>query len=167
MRERQGMKLGVISDTHGYINPKVFPIFAGVEQILHAGDIGSEDIITTLETIAPVQAIHGNTDGFPLRARYPAVLTLDMNEALICILHDFIGLDDPRITGAVNKSGKKKLDLLIYGHTHEAKLARSGEVLLFNPGAAGKRRFTLRPAVGLLTVSESGELTPEIFYLDD
>ena len=161
------MKLGVISDTHGYINPKVFPIFAGVGQILHAGDIGSEDIITTLEAIAPVQAIHGNIDTFPMSTRYPAVLTLDINGALICIIHDFFGLPDPRITDAVQNSGKKKLDLLIYGHSHEAKLARNGEVLLFNPGAAGKQRFSLRPAVGLLTVSESGELTPEICYLND
>ncbi|TDI95107.1 MAG: metallophosphoesterase [Caldithrix sp.] len=161
------MEIGVISDTHGYINPKVFPIFEGVEQILHAGDIGSEDIITTLEAIAPVQAIHGNVDMFPLRARYPAVLTLDINGALICIIHDFFGLPDPRATGAVQKSGKKKLDLLIYGHSHEAKLERSGEVLLFNPGSAGKQRFSLRPAVGLLTVSEGGQLTPEICYLDN
>ena len=161
------MKLGVISDTHGYINPKVFHIFEGVGQILHAGDIGSEDIITTLETIAPVQAIHGNIDAFPFSTKYPAVLTLDINGALICIIHDFFGLPDPRITNAVQNSGKKKLDLLIYGHSHEAKLARNGEVLLFNPGAAGKQRFSLRPAVGLLTVSESGELTPEICYLND
>jgi len=70
------MKLGVISDTHGYINPKVFPIFEGVGQILHAGDIGSEDIITTLETIAPVQAIHGNIDAFPLNTRYRLSYTL-------------------------------------------------------------------------------------------
>ena len=54
------MKIGVISDTHSYINPKVFPAFEGVELILHAGDIGSEDIITSLETLAPVKAIHGN-----------------------------------------------------------------------------------------------------------
>jgi len=106
-------------------------------------------------------------DTFPLSTRYPAVLTLDINGALICIIHDFFGLPDPRITDAVQKSGKKKLDLLIYGHSHEAKLARNGEVLLFNPGSAGKQRFSLRPAVGLLTVAENGQLTPEICYLED
>lgn len=160
------MKLGVISDTHGYINPNVFPIFEGVEQILHAGDIGSEDIITTLEAIAPVQAIHGNVDTFPLSTKYPGTLTLEIHGALICIIHEFFSLNDPVIQGAVAQSGNKELAMVIYGHTHQAKLQRAGEVLLFNPGSAGKRRLSLRPAVGLLTISTRGELTPEICYLN-
>ncbi|MFQ5603868.1 MAG: metallophosphoesterase family protein [bacterium] len=160
------MKIGVISDTHGFIHPKVFSIFDGVEQILHAGDIGSEDIVTSLETLAPVQAVYGNIDSFPLTSRYPEILTLELAEFTVCILHQYFGMDHPLIQNAVKNTPKKKIDLLIYGHTHQAQLERQGDLLLFNPGAAGRQRFSLRPAVGLLTLDIRGAMLPEIIYLD-
>jgi putative phosphoesterase len=160
------MKIGVISDTHGYVNPKVFSVFEGVEFILHAGDIGSEDVMTSLETLAPVRAIHGNVDTFPLSTRYPDVLTIEIQGVAICMIHQFISLNNSVIQNAAKQFPKKKIDLLIYGHTHEAKLERVGGVWLFNPGAAGKRRFFLKPAVGLLTISAPGRVIPEIIYLE-
>jgi putative phosphoesterase len=160
------MKIGVISDTHGFIDPKVFTVFDGVELILHAGDIGSEDIITSLETMAPVKAIHGNIDMFPLSTRYPEVLALEVEGAAICLIHQFIDVRNSKIRDAMAKTSQARPDIVIFGHSHEAKLEQSGEVLLFNPGSAGKRRFSLRPTVGLLTVSE-GDFTPEIVYLDE
>lgn len=160
------MKIGVISDTHGYIHPKVFSIFNGVDLILHAGDIGSEDVITSLETLAPVKAIHGNVDTFPLSTRYPGILALDIQGVGICMIHQFFGLKSPKIQEAARKLSKKKIDVLIYGHTHQAKLERDGEVFLFNPGSAGKRRFSLKPTVGLLTISDNRNYRPEIIYLE-
>lgn len=161
------LRIGVISDTHGYINPKVFEVFEGVDQILHAGDIGNEDVITSLEAVAPVQAIHGNIDTFPLRSRYPDVLTLDIRGVAICLIHEFRGLQDPLLQARWHHLSKPKPDVVIFGHSHQATLEKEGDVVLFNPGAAGKRRFNLRPAVGLLTITEDGAYTPEIVYLDE
>ncbi|MFQ5865145.1 MAG: metallophosphoesterase family protein [bacterium] len=159
------MKVGVISDTHGAIHPKVYSVFEGVEMILHAGDIGTEDVITSLETLAPVRAIHGNVDTFPLSTRYDEILTLEIHGVAICMIHQFISFNNSVIQNAMMQFPHKRIDLLIYGHTHEAKLERVGEVLLFNPGSAGKRRFSLKPAVGLLTISDKRKFTPEIVYL--
>ncbi|MFQ5825143.1 MAG: metallophosphoesterase family protein [bacterium] len=161
------MKIGVLSDTHGFINPNVFSIFDGVELILHAGDIGSEDIITSLETLAPVKAIHGNMDTFPLSTRYLQILTLEIHEVAICMIHQFISVTNSVIQNAALKLPNNKIDLLIYGHTHQPKLERVDGVLLFNPGSAGKRRFSLRPTVGLLTILNNGKFIPEIIYLEE
>lgn len=163
---KQNLKIGVISDTHSYINPKVYEVFEGVDQILHAGDIGHVDVIASLEAIAPVQAIHGNIDTFPLLSRYPDILTIEIRGVAICMIHEFKGLQDPLLKARLQDLQKSKLDLVIFGHSHEAKLDRQDDVILFNPGAAGKRRFNLRPAVGLLTIAEQGSFTPEIVYLD-
>jgi hypothetical protein len=160
------MKIGVIADTHGYLHPNVFRVFDGVELILHAGDIGTEDIITSLETIAPVRAIYGNIDTFPLSTRYPEVLAMEIHGVGICMIHQFISVKTSLVQNALQKLANGKLDLVICGHTHEAKLQRKDGVLVFNPGSAGKRRFSLRLAVGLLTIPDDGSYTPEIVYLD-
>ena len=160
------MTIGVISDNHGYLHPKVFSVFEGVDLILHAGDIGSEDIITTLETLAPVQAIHGNIDTFPLVTRYPEVLSTTAEGVTLCMIHEFVGLDDPKILAEMKNYAGRDLDVLIYGHSHRAKLERIGGTYLFNPGSAGKRRFSLRPAVGLLKIAGQNSFVPEIVYLD-
>ncbi len=160
------MKIGVIADTHGYLHPNVFRVFEGVELILHAGDIGTEDIITSLETIAPVRAIYGNIDTFPLSTRYPEVLAMEIHGVGICMIHQFISVKTSQVQNAQGKLANGKLDLVICGHTHEAKLQQKDGVLIFNPGSAGKRRFSLRQAVGLLTISENGNYVPEIVYLE-
>ncbi len=158
--------IGVISDTHGYIDPRVYPALEGVELILHAGDIGEEDVITSLETLAPVQAVWGNVDTFPLTTRYPEVLAVDTGGVRICVIHQYVDLKTSNIQNVVRSQLGGKLDVLIYGHSHQARLERAGDTYLFNPGSAGKRRFSLRPAVGLITIYASGAFTPEIIYLD-
>lgn len=160
------MKIGVISDTHSYINPKVFPAFEGVELILHAGDIGSEDIVTSLETLAPVKAIQGNIDTFPLSTRYPEVLATEIEGVVICIIHHFIDIRHSQIRQVLEQISRRQPDIVIFGHSHQAKLEHVGEVLLFNPGSAGNRRFSLRPSVGLLDISSDGTFSPDIVYLD-
>ena len=161
------MKIGVISDTHGSLHPNVFRAFEGVELIFHAGDIGSEDIITSLETITPVRAIYGNIDAFPLSTRYPEVLALEIHGVGICMIHQFISIKTSSIQNALRTLNNGKLDLVICGHTHEAKLERKEDVLIFNPGSAGKRRFSLRQAVGILTINEDGRFVPEIVFLEN
>lgn len=157
--------IGVISDTHNFINPKVFSVFQGVELILHAGDIGDGNIITSLETIAPVQAVYGNVDTFPIITRNPEVYTDIIEEIKICMLHQFTGMNSSAIQDASQKLGGE-LDIVIFGHSHRASLQRAGNTFLFNPGAAGKKRFSLRPAVGLIKIKKSGQFVPEIIYLE-
>ncbi len=159
------MKIGVLSDTHGYFNPKILTIFKGVDHILHAGDIGNEDVITILETIAPVKAVHGNIDTHPINSKYPLVLTTEFHGVFNCVIHQFTNLKNPFLQTATAKSSKKKIDLLIYGHTHHAKLEREGDILLFNPGAAGRERVSNYATVGLLSISENGNVQPEIINL--
>jgi putative phosphoesterase len=159
------MKIGVISDTHGYLNPKVFDLFSGVEQILHAGDIGSEDVITGLEVIAPVVAVHGNVDRYPLAHRYPAAQALTIAEVGIVIVHDIADLETERVRKLFDRLPKGRPDLVIYGHSHIARVHRQGETVLFNPGAAGKARLKSRPSVGLLEISAPGRFETQTLSL--
>jgi len=160
------MKLGVVSDTHGYIHPKVYDIFTGADTILHAGDIGTEDVITSLQAMAPVHAVHGNVDSFPLTERYPAVISHVIGGVRICLLHDIQYRDSAEVRAAITAMPGREVDLFICGHTHRALLQRQGDALFFNPGSAGKRRFSLRLSVGLVTISDDGRFVPEIVYLD-
>ncbi len=159
------MKIGVISDTHGYLDPGVFSVFKNLDLILHAGDIGSEDIITALETLAPVQAVFGNVDGFPFVERYPEVAVVERAGVVIAMTHQFRRLDDPALQHALAEAGHARADVLIYGHSHRAALEERDGVLLFNPGSAGRPRFSLRPAVGLLFLRGGGRFEPRIVYL--
>lgn len=158
--------IGVISDTHGYIDPRAYSALDGVELILHAGDIGNEDVIASLETVAPVQAVWGNVDAFPLTTRYPEVLAVAPGGVRICVIHQYVDLRTSNIRNVVRRQLEGKLDILIYGHSHQARLERAGDIYLFNPGSAGKRRFSLRPAVGLITIYDTGVFMPEVIYLD-
>ncbi len=157
--------IGVISDTHNFINPKVFSVFEGVELIFHAGDTGTENIITSLETIAPVQAVYGNVDTFPIITRYPEVFSETIEGIKICMLHQFTGMNSDLILNASQKL-RGELDIVIFGHSHRASLQREDNTFLFNPGAAGKKRFSLKPAVGLIKIINPGQFVPEIIYLD-
>ena len=159
------MRIGVISDTHNYIDPRVFPLFEEVELILHAGDIGGEDSITSLEAGAPVKTVYGNMDSFPMTTKYSEVLATEIERVAICMIHQLVDVQDMKIRIAMTTTSKGSPDVLIYGHTHQAKLTRTEGVLLFNPGSAGKRRFNLKPSVGLLTISAGGKVTAEIKYL--
>ncbi|RMF69290.1 MAG: metallophosphoesterase [Calditrichaeota bacterium] len=163
---RKTMTLGVVSDTHGFLDPKVFNVFSDVDLILHAGDIGHEDVITALETIAPVRAVHGNVDGFPLCERYPAVYAEELAGVVFCMVHERVDPDSRVVTDALATVTTKPLDVLIYGHSHLARLERVGEVLLLNPGSAGRPRFSLRPAVARITIEPDKPVAAEIIYLD-
>lgn len=142
------MKVGLISDTHGKLRNEVFDAFANVDLILHAGDIGSADIVTALEAIAPVHAVHGNTDGFGLRAVYPEELQLTFEGKRIHIVHGH-QLGSP--TPAKLRAGHSSADVIVYGHTH-MPLLDAAPPLVVNPGAAGPARFNLKPSVAILVM---------------
>ncbi len=138
------MKIGVIADTHGLLRPEVFSAFAGVEHILHAGDVGDAATLARLQAIAPVSAIRGNIDRSGPCAALPPEEYITLGGVNLYMLHDAHTLSlDP---AAAN------VQAVIFGHSHKPLLEHRRGVLFFNPGAAGPRRFSLPITVGLLHI---------------
>jgi putative phosphoesterase len=142
------MRLGVISDTHGLLRPEVFDAFAEVDHILHAGDIGSLELLGDLEALAPVTAVYGNTDGSELRNRVPRVARVELDGFDILVTHgDQFGSPTPEKLNAAFPEAQ----ILVYGHTHRPLLTIVDVVVtVMNPGSAGPRRFKIPPSVGIL-----------------
>ncbi len=145
------MKIGVISDTHGHLDPRIPELFAGVEHILHAGDIGAPSIILELENIAPVTAVLGNND-FGLNFRETEVVQLSGKKFLVHhIVHPPHPEEDIR-----RRITREVPDVVVFGHTHKAFSENLGATLYFNPGYAGKPRFRLERSVALLICDAEG-----------
>jgi putative phosphoesterase len=142
------MRLGVIADTHGLLRPEVFHAFAEVDHILHAGDIGSLELLAELEALAPVTAVYGNTDGSEVRQRVPRVAQVELDGFDIVVTHgDQLGSPTPEKLNAAFPDAQ----ILVYGHTHRPLLTIVDVVVtVMNPGSAGARRFKLPPSVGIL-----------------
>lgn len=141
------MLIGLISDTHGQLRPQILEHFRNVELILHAGDVGGEDILTELETVAPVHAVAGNTDGFPLAGRLPEQQVLELLGWRVVVTHGH-RLGSPN--AARLRAAHPDADIIVYGHTHKPLIERVEGKLIVNPGAAGPARFKLMPSVALL-----------------
>lgn len=153
-RPTDALKIGLISDTHGLLRPEVFEAFRGVDRILHAGDVGREDILIELGAIAPVDAVYGNTDGWELRAALAAERTLKLAGHTIVLVHgDLLGSPNPTSL----RRAYSDADVIVYGHTHQQLIDRvEGGALTINPGAAGPARFKLKPSVALLSLDKGG-----------
>ena len=140
------MRIGVISDTHGYFDPRITTHFAGVEHIIHAGDIGDAAVLARLEALGPVTAVTGNVDwGGPLDRRYGRTARLEFAGYTIYVTH--IG-GKPAALAA--RLPDPRPDVYIYGHSHIPSVEHLNGVLFLNPGAAGKPRFGRRPSLALL-----------------
>ena len=148
------MKIGVISDTHGLLRPEVAPALAGVERILHLGDVGKISILDELNRIAPVTAIRGNTDREGACGELPETDVVLIADRYVYMLHD---LDTLHLDPAAGKFAA-----VLFGHSHVPNFYRRKGVLYFNPGSCGPRRFDLPVTVGLLTVGEDGEFEAKI-----
>lgn len=142
------MRLGIISDTHGLLRPGVFDVFAKVDHILHAGDVGPPGILTELEAIAPVTAVYGNTDGWELRGRLPQVAKVRLDGFDIVVTHgDQFGSPTPEKLNAAFPEA----EIIVFGHTHRPLLTTVDVVVtVMNPGGAGPERFDLLPSVGIM-----------------
>jgi putative phosphoesterase len=143
-----GLRLGIISDTHGVLRPEVFDAFREVDHILHGGDIGEWDIMAELRVIAPVTAVYGNTDDVEMRRRLPKVAYIELDGFDIVVTHgDQLGTPTP----AKLHAEFPKAEIIVYGHTHRPLLELVDRtVTVMNPGGAGPRRFDLRPSVGIM-----------------
>jgi uncharacterized protein len=152
------MLIGVISDTHGLLRPEALTALASVEHIIHAGDLGSPDIIPRLAEIAPVTPIRGNVDTQPWARELPAQEVVTLAGRTICVVHDLGELDlDPAAAG---------FDMVISGHSHMPKAETKQGVVYLNPGSAGPRRFKL--PVTLATVDLAAQpLRPTIRQIVD
>ena len=149
--------IGLISDTHGLVRATVFDALAGVELILHAGDVG-DGVLEELEAIAPVRAVFGNTD--PVDPRLEESLELTIGGLSIHVSHGHeLGAPTPQKLLAAYAA-----DVIVYGHTHRQLVTRADGRLVVNPGAAGQRRFNLQPSVGRLTI-EDGAAAVELVDL--
>jgi hypothetical protein len=141
--------IGLISDTHGQLRAGVHEAFAGVDLILHAGDVGGDDILDELSLIAPVHAVYGNTDD-PANPRLQAEIVRQIGGLVIHVGH---GHESGRLTADALLE-RYSADVLVYGHTHKQSVTRREGRLVINPGAAGPRRFHLMPSVARLTISD-------------
>jgi putative phosphoesterase len=140
--------LGLISDTHGLVRPSVHEALAGVDLILHAGDVGWDEILDELRIIAPVQAVYGNTDDMSNPNLLMEILT-EIGGLSIHVSHGHeLGSPTPERLVA-----RYPQDVIVYGHTHKQLVTRIGKQLVINPGAAGQQRFKLLPTVARLTIA--------------
>ena len=151
------MILGVISDTHGQLRPEAVQALRGSDRILHAGDVGASEILDTLKHIAPVTAIRGNVDTGPWARALPETEVVEAGGLSIYMLHDLGRLDlKPEAAG---------FRAVVYGHSHQPKIAERNGVLYFNPGSAGPRRFHLPVSVGRLRIT-AGKVRAELMELE-
>jgi putative phosphoesterase len=140
--------IGLISDTHGLVRAGVHEALAGVSLILHAGDVGGQEILDELSLIAPVRGVLGNTDP-PDHPELAEELSLEVGGVTIHVSHGHeLGSPTP-----AKLAEHYTADVLIYGHTHRQLVTHVGGRLVINPGAAGPRRFNLRPSVARLMIS--------------
>ena len=153
------MLLGLVSDTHGLLRPEVFSALEGVELILHAGDVGGQGILDELGAIAPVHAVYGNTDA-PDEPNLRARVALDIDRLSIHLSHGH-ELGSPT---AERLLARYTADVIVFGHTHRPLIERQGPRLVVNPGAAGPKRFNLKPSVARMSVKD-GRADVEIVWL--
>lgn len=151
------MKIGVISDTHGLLRPEVAPALAGVERILHLGDVGKFSILGELEKIAPVTAIRGNVDREGPCSELPETEVALIADRYVYMLHDLNTLHLDPAAG--------KFAAVLSGHTHVPNFYTRKGVLYLNPGSCGPRRFQLPITIALLTVTDAGEFDAKIVPL--
>jgi hypothetical protein len=163
------MKIGVVSDTHGYIEPQLTERLWGVDEILHAGDVGSQEVLDQLRAIAPVQAVRGNVDAAALEL--PLTLVRRYGDVAIHVQHELARppwtLRDwaqaEHLHGKASGPCRRFLAsfppdcrVVIFGHSHEPGAVILQGRLFFNPGSAGRKRFSLPRCCGLLEITPEG-----------
>jgi uncharacterized protein len=142
------MLIGIISDTHGLLRPEAVEFLRGSEHIIHAGDIGSPEIVPALEKIAPVTVIRGNIDTQTWARRFAETEVVELGGFQIYVIHDVNALDlNPAAAGFA---------AVISGHSHKPAQSNKDGVLYFNPGSAGPRRFSLPVGIGRLEIGPAG-----------
>lgn len=154
------LRIGVISDTHNFLDPEIPVLFKGVDHIVHAGDVGQPRIILQLEEIAPVTAVSGNTDDPGFHYRLTEMVELADRKFLI---HHIVQPHAPD-EALKQRLEREQPDVVIFGHTHKQFCEWIGPTLFFNPGYAGKSRFGMPRSVAILDCTAK-EIRPEFLPL--
>ena len=148
------MRVGLVSDTHGFHDPRLDQLFAGCDLILHAGDIVRPEVLEALGRLAPVTAVRGNNDVGPAFEHLPELVEVELGEVRAVLVHQIGGR--ARLLAPVRRalvaSGAR---LLIYGHSHQPSAVVEQGTAFVNPGSAGPRRFSLPRAAGLLDIART------------
>jgi uncharacterized protein len=133
--------LAIVSDSHGLLRDSVTAALQDVDLIIHAGDLGSRDVLERLDAFAPVIAVRGNVDSELIDL--PLTEAVSVNDHLIYVLHDLGQLDlDPATAG---------IEMIVHGHSHQPRIDRRDDVLYVNPGSIGPRRFRLPVSMAKVT----------------
>lgn len=164
------MRIGVLSDTHIPITAKTLPpmVFGHLKTcdlILHAGDIVELSFLRELELIAPTQAVCGNMDSPELRSKLPEKLVIEAAGKKIGIVHGSGPAN--RIVHSVAKIFDKKVDVVVFGHSHTPLNEKHGDILFFNPGSPTDKVFSPYRSYGIIEISEYGEVKAEIIKVED
>ena len=139
------LRIGLISDTHGLLRPEAVAFLRGCDHIIHGGDIGGQNILEELSSVAPVTAVRGNNDKGSWADALPLTELVRYEEAFVYVIHDLARLDlDPRASG---------ISVVVSGHSHQPQIQQREGVLYINPGSAGPRRFRLPVAVAELDIA--------------
>lgn len=135
-------RIGLLSDTHTFLHPRLKELLADCHEIWHAGDIGNAATAEAFNSIKPLRAVYGNIDGQDIRIQYPEVLTFFCEEVKVSMIHigGYPGRYSPKAKEIIKKEKPK---LFISGHSHILKVMydKKNKLLHINPGAAGKSGF--------------------------
>lgn len=158
------MEIGIISDTHNKLPDEIFEIFEGVDIILHAGDIGSMDIITRLNQIAPTKAVYGNTDIYSVASVLPSKLKIEIENLNFLLIHNIGNIKN--FSWKILRGDYKPIpDVVVYGHTHAPTFSRHSEILFINPGSAGLPRGGYPASVMKIKVSNGKIVQDQLIKL--
>jgi putative phosphoesterase len=141
------MRVGVISDTHGLLREEALAALAGVDRVVHAGDVGRLGLLEELGRVAPVTAVWGNVDGPELRSVLPEVARVELAGATVVVAHH---------AETALRAASQAAALVVFGHSHKASVERRDQLVLLNPGSAGPRRFRLPVSLALVTLATGG-----------
>ena len=158
------MRIGVVSDTHGKVDPALAALFAGVDAIVHAGDVVGAGVLEALALIAPLRAVRGNNDEGPWAEALPAARVERFAGVPVLVVHILPSVEAPSLAVQFLLQAEKP-KVVVTGHSHAPLLVLKDGILFFNPGSAGPARFKVKPSAGLLTLTEKG-MHAELYALE-
>jgi putative phosphoesterase len=142
-----GLRVGLVSDTHGLLRPEARAFLIGCDYIIHGGDVGDPKILDELAAIAPLIAVRGNNDAAPWAARLRRTELIRVGSVFVYVIHNLAELDlDPRAAG---------VRVIVSGHSHKPSVEERDGIMYVNPGSCGRKRFKLPVSVGEIVVSGS------------
>jgi putative phosphoesterase len=146
------VKIGLVSDTHDHVEPRLAELLGGCDLLLHAGDVTRAPVLEALARIAPVRAVRGTNDVGPFGLSLPELLWVEVGQLTALVVHQ-LGARARLAPEVARALARRPAEIVVYGHSHRPGVELAGGRLFVNPGSAGRRRFSLPRAAGLLAVA--------------